>query len=275
MTEELPKPQNVPTISRMLLGGLVTTSLFFGAVGGLAVLFIGDTLFESKPDPAIDLVAVNSDITRTQQRLDTLEKKMEETPQSTNADNNAQVEAELESLRQNIATLKTAETQNTIAPALLGLTQVTTAVSHDLSPDDGIKTLKAALPQPEIQAILTELATLAQNGIPSYAEMEKSLLALKPAQTAPTDQTWEERGKNLLGQFVRIRPSTAIGYQEQLGTAERALHSRDLPIVRATLVQFPSSPALQALSQQIETRMRVENLVRDLTLTVTKVLGGV
>ncbi len=272
MTEE--QPPRVFTASRWLLSGLVTTSLFFGAIGGLAVLFVGDTFFEKTPAPAITAVATSESVARVQQRIDQLEKKLES---AAPVSDNAAVEAELAALREKIAEVQTAEAQANIGPVLLGLTQLGLALDHDLPLSDGIETLKSAVTQGDAQSLLAELSTLAQGGIPSYDELRRDLAALKPQtpQTPPAqDLSWAERGKALLGKFVRVRPTHQATQDSVFASLERSLQSRDLPIVRDTLVQFPSTPALQSLVQKIENRIRAEKLVRDLIVTVTKSLGA-
>src|SRR5690606_3805259 len=140
----------------------------------------------------------------------------------------------------------------------------------------GIDALKSALNQPAVTPLLDDLSALAREGIPSYADLETALEALKPqnAQTpAPQNPTWEERGKALLSKFVRVRPTHQVTYEGNYGLAQKALQSRDLPIVRATLVQFPSSPGLQNLMNLIDRRLRAEKLVRELLVAVTQTLG--
>src|SRR5690554_2585702 len=121
MTEE---PPRLMTASRWLLSGVMTLSLIFGAVGGLAVLFIGDTFFDKTPDPAVNMVEVREEFARTQQRLQELEKKLEEAPTQSVApeSDTAAIEAEVNALKEQIATMQPAAQENPIiGQALLGI----------------------------------------------------------------------------------------------------------------------------------------------------------
>jgi len=275
-TEETHRPM---TASRWLMGFVVTSSLFCGAIGGLAVLFIGDTFFDKTPDPAVPLTAISADIARAQQRIDEIEHKIQNaaTAQTPTADA-AALQDEIVALNRKIDTIRTETEKRDIAPALLGLTQLSTAVENDLPLQPGIDALRAAFNHPEAAALLDALAALAREGIPSYADMEKALAALNPAAEPLANDAatadWKTHAKNLLAKFVRVRPTHHVTYEGRFDAAQKAIQSHDLPIARATLIQFPSSPALQNLSAQIERRMQAEKLVRELSVVVTRHLGA-
>lgn len=263
------------TLSRWLCGGILSAALVAGAFGGLAVLFLGDGLFDVGDDPAIP-----AEIQQVDARITALEERIAKLPAK--PANTKQLREDVASLNEKVETLaSTAATeqqnQGTAASVVLALTQIKNAYDSGQSMLPGIQLLKQSGISPALQSKLDELAQLAATQFPSkadlVAEAQNLFRPASPASATPyTGTSFTERLKGLAARFVTVQPTSAITQQTTAQSLLQALANDDLPVANNMIAQLPASPALQSLAIKIQTRLRGQKIIQELITGVTQLV---
>lgn len=273
------------SLSHGFVTGLVFASLFFGAVGGLGVLFVGDTLFDKTPEDTAAVTRLADELDAARARINALETALAQKVGSA-ADTTA-LRAELDELRETatvlgarVETLDTDKTDTHIPLVLLGVTQLNTAFENGQPLDAGIATLTGAIADDGVKKSLSELASAASALVPvdtlitSVEKLRADMAQQAGAKTAQTGNALRDTASTLLHQFVSIRPVDAVNHEKTLDAALGALRAHDLPTARTHLISLPASPAVDGLVTAIDARLNVAGKIRAVIAAVTTTGGA-
>ena len=264
--EELP-PAPRFRLSKWLLSGLMAWSLFFGAIGGLAILMLGDAFFnvEHKTEhrELVETNQVEQQVVAVDQRVTALERQTK------------QLRAE----QIEVANEQQPDTQ--LAKILIGLTQLKTAYDSDVSMQAGIDTLKQSIGDTGLQKSLDELGTLTRDNFPTREKLIADLHALKSSDKPENNPRnnpelgWRERAKAAMGQWVRVTPNNQIASDKTVSRLEQAITSGDFKLADKYAAELPKSPASDTLSSQIKLRVRAQSMVHNIIGQIGNAIGSV
>lgn len=266
--EELP-PAPRFKLSKWLLSGLMAWALFFGAIGGLAMLMMADAFFniphEQHPRELIENNQVEQQVVAVDQRVAALERQTKQLRAA-----QAEVFTEIKNDQQ-------PDTQ--LAKVLIGLTQLKTAYDSDASMQPGIDTLKQSVKDAGLQKALDDLSVMIQNDFPTKEKIIADLHDVKssgqpennPRQNP--DLSWRERAKQAMGQWVRVTPTSEIASSKTLSITERAIASGDFKMAEKYVAQLPKNPSTEIVSAQLKTRIRVQGMVQNIIGQIGGAIG--
>lgn len=276
--EELPPAPRLK-LSRMFLGGLMAWSLFFGAIGGLAILMMADAFFDiphedhrrelKDPNKVEEQVAsVHERVTlleRQTQQLKALQRDVARQVGETNAQVGTQISQQLEQQLQRIE----GQDDTRLAKIVVGLTQLKTAYDGETSLQDGINTLKQAVDDVQLQQLLDDLGRLTENGFPSRENILQDLQAYKEAKRKENDDPrrnpelgWRDRARQAAGQLVRVTPAEDVTRKNTVSRVEQAVLSGNFALADRYAADLPQSPSSQIVTAKIRLRLQAQALVQ-------------
>lgn len=262
------------SVSRWMLGGVVTTALICGGIGAVGALFFADGFVKMDHDPAIPA----QEIASVTARMDALETRVAQVP----------APQDVTELKQKVDALAAAPapapqmtqaqiTGNQAGTILLALTQIKNAYEGDQSMAPGIALLQQSVSDAQMQETLQGLATLATNQFPTKQRLlEQAQAALQTgAKTtvAAVPTTWKERLSALAGKFVSVEPTATVDQQNVGAQLLQALSADNLPVAQELIKALPATPAVASLGAGIETRIKARRLMNNLLNGATKLLG--
>ena len=289
---DTPPPAHKPmTVSSFLISCLMTGAMICGAIGALAVVFLGDELFKPAQDPAIratEVKQVNQQLARTDDRLAQLEKMIRAQQSAATAqpedlqalqqtlDANKQ---ETEELREKVDTLSSGATQdNKAAQIALGLTQIKTAYENDLPMTTGIETLKNAVTTESLRKSLSDLEETTSKNFPSKKELLADLDAMKasvgaPQTVNPGQLNWQQRAKYEMNKFVQIQPKQIARERSLIDQAENDVRNSNFAAALETIKQLPETAEQKVFYQKIILRSQAEMALHGLITDITQKVG--
>jgi hypothetical protein len=270
-------------VKKWLVGNVIRTLIAVGIVAALALFFLADGFIDIGKDPAIPNQEIKQAVQHVDDRVAVLEKRIETISSAPAAENNNDAfQATLTDLEKKVEALEQLpQAQTQIGLITLALTQIKTAYESDDTMLPGLMLLKKSISNAKAKVILDELITLASNELPTkasiIAQAEKALgLGIQPydvAQSGSNQAGILGKVKNLLGGFVTVQPTATVTQQGAGQKLVQALSNDDLPLANNLISQLPSTPSLQTLAFNIQTRLRAQNLVRQLVTAVTEIVG--
>lgn len=277
MNDTLPEEftQATPSfkLSRWLFSMVVTTSLVFGAIAGIAVLLLGEGMMDAGEDPAIPAEEIQQNVARADARIDALEKRIAQLPQpSDTSESTAEIKSDVTTLEEKVGELKTAAIESRAGQIVLAVSQIKDAYENDLPMQPGIELLKKSVTTPEMQAKLDELSTAVDQTFPKKSELVQEAEAIANIKAGPvfnadqgpsaTDVPFKDRVKGLMGRFIQVEKGDAGATRVASTGLISALRQDDLPAASNMISRMPVSPQLQLLAQKIDARLQIQTKVR-------------
>ena len=277
------KPHKPFTFSGWVLSCLFMTAIIAGILGTLFVLLMGDGIFKLGEDPAIAFQKTHnadaSDMKEINQRLAKLENVAKAQP-APNADltqlqaNVSKTAEQTVALEKKVDQINQNTTQgNSASQIMLGVTQLKSAYDDDQPLQPGIKTLQSIVKNDQVNKILTDLGTIAEQGVPSKESLLRSVNELAKPVPQPSltqsDLSLSQRAKLAMGQFVHVTPADVVAIQNNLHNIKQAIVVNDLATAESLVQQLPESPASKILLTQIQLRLKAQQLTHDAVNTVT------
>ena len=264
--EDLPPAPRLK-ISKWLLSGLMAWSLFFGAIGGLAILMMGDAFFdvthqeEAKRELVLDNDRVEAQVVAVDQRVTALERQTKQ----------------LKDIQVEIASEQQPDTQ--LAKILIGLTQLKTAYDTDTSLQAGIETLRHSVNDTGLQASLDELSALTQNNFPTKDKIISDLRKLnttdKPVNNPRQNPelSWRDRAKQTVGQWVTVSDSSNVAKGHTVTRIEQAVAGGNYKLAQSYVRELPKTPAAESLASQINLRLKAQTIVQNIIGQIGRTLS--
>lgn len=263
--EDLP-PAPRFKVSRWLLSGLMAWSLFFGAIGGLAILLMADAFFDipyqNEHRELPDNNQVEEQVTAVDQRVTALERQTRQ----------------LKVAQSEVANVvRQPDTQ--LAKILIGMTQLKTAYDSDASLQSGIDTLKQSIKDVHLQAMLSELSALTQNNFPTKEKIILDLNNLKSAEQKKANPRnnpelgWQERATEAISQWVSVTPTSEITDGKLINQLEQAVTSGNFALANKYAEQLPKNQASENVSVQLKARLKAQSLVQNIIGQVSNAVG--
>lgn len=259
MTE--PKLAKPLTISRWLMGGIVTSSIVGGGLFAIAALFL---IQPSSPDPAIQ---DNEDTAVVSTEVNELKKETAE-------------------LKQQIGKMQAAPTatESRATQIMVGLTQLKTAYETDTPLQYGIETLKRSIPDTSLQQTLSELAQATSQNFPSKQDILTHISTLSQTSAAPapqaatdTTQTWRDHAKTVMNHFVRVESTAALNSKKEaaqkLDSIAQAVNLNNFTLASQLSQSLPPSPGVAALQMKLQARATAQSLVQKAISQVNRALN--
>lgn len=258
--EDLP-PAPRFKLSKWLFSGLMAWSLFFGAVGGLAILMLGDMFFDL---PTVSEHRELIEDNRIEQQVVAVDRRVTDLERQTRQIKNIPEDATPE-------TPARTEDDNRLTRILIGLTQLKTAYDSETPLQPGIDLLKQSVTDSGLQHSLEELSRLTATNFPSREKILNDLHQLQAGdKNAPANKTandpnlgWRERAIQAAGQWVRVTPTDQIVNNQSLTRVEQAVSGGDFALAEKYLSGLPKNPATALIAAQIATRLKGQILVHD------------
>lgn len=265
--EDLP-PAPRFRVTKWLFSGLMAWSLFFGAIGGLAILMMADAFFDFKPGPAEHRELIEDN--RVEEQVLAANRRISELEHQTR-----QIQ------REQRATESKAQPDAKLARVLIGLTQLKTAYDNDKSLQGGIDTLATTIENAEIDRTLADLSALTANNFPSKEQILNDLDALKapnkkqnsPNQAAP-ELTWKERASQAMGQLVSVTPTKDIADKQVVARIEQAVAIGDFGLADKIAATLPDSPSVQLVRTRIKIRNQAQYLIQKTVGQISSAIGA-
>jgi outer membrane murein-binding lipoprotein Lpp len=259
--EELP-PAPPFKVTHWLFTGMVAWSLFFGVVGGLAVLLLID-FGPEKINPTREL---REDVQTVNGRVDQLEQRTQ------------QLNEQQTKTQQANAAPSAADTQ--LTRILIGITQLKTAYENETPLTDGIQTLKQSIKDSHIQQSLDNLQKLASNNFPSKEKILDDLQSLQTPQNLRNENgaqpltDWRSRAKTAFSQLVRVTPTKNIVNDKDISRVEQAVAAGDFGLAQKFAAQLPETPSTDTIKAEIATRFDAENTVQKIVTQISQAVSG-
>lgn len=274
MDETHATPTKQFSLSRWLLGILLSVSMVIGGVIAVGALFFADGLFKPGEDPAIPA----AEIQQVNARVKTLEDRVAQLPQEqSQAVPSEELQNNVSALQKRIDDLSVQAHESKAGQVVLALTQIKDAYANDMPMRPGIELLQKSVTDTDVLKKLDELQALTTDQFPTKASLIADAQALMaPAPKAfnvdqgPSADSWGGRLKNVLGQFISVTPNSVEAESTTSSNLVQALSRDDLPVANSLINQLPVSPALKDLAFKIQTRLRAQQLIQQVISTVTQ-----
>lgn len=284
LPEEHPVSGHRPfRISRWLLSMVVTTSLVFGAIAGVAVLLLADGVIDVGDDPAIPVEEIQQNVARADARIKALEARIEQLPRQQDTGGiTEEIKSDVTALEEKVDELKTVAVESRAGQIVLAVSQIKNAYENDLPMQPGIDLLKKSVATPEIQTKLDNLSAAIGNPFPKKSELVREADALANLKAGPVfnaDQgpdgsatSFQDKLKGLAGRFVRIESADNAATRVTSSGLSAALARDDLPLANDMILKLPVSPSTQLLAQKIDARLQIQSKVQDVINSVMQMV---
>lgn len=280
MTDNLP-PAPKFRIRRWVIASVVSTSLFCGAFSAVAVLFLADRFFDVGQNPAVQEQPTASYDPEFDQRLRALEENATRLQQAAAQQQAAPIEQN--TMPQHDVAVAAKTEDNTATRIMIGLTQLKNAYENDAPLTQGINTLKEAVTDDASRQALDDLERAAAENPPSDDAIRQQIQAvhdeLQPpaANTPVADGDWKARASGMLHRFVTVQ-DTADLQQKKTATDTLERISQAVSIDQYAqaadmAANLPETAQTKILLVQLQTRMKIQQLVKKAVTTVDGTLG--
>lgn len=287
----LPSPRL--SISRWLLGVIITTALVGGGIAAVGLLFVADVAFDVGKDPVVAEQQDNVQDAEFERRLRLLELQVKQNRLADEGDAGPEPKkVEPQAGRNDTGGSNASDAGTGLATqVLLGLNQLKTAYENDFSLQQGIDSLRHSVEDKSVQEKLQELDAVTSDK--AYVTRERILVQLnaweqdimqpaaddqeKVAEQDQTQQGWRAHAGEFLGKFVTVEHTADVQRRKNtlatLDKMQQAVAMDNMGLALQLLDSLPEDAHSTTLKMQLQARLKARELVQKTSLAINEALN--